>query len=525
MVKNQEKLLEKLNKEREDIELLLSSLEETYAEAGITEKNYREIKEKNEKKLEEIMRKIEEIKKKQHSKKRKRPKKAEKEISETPPETTAQPVTEIPKETPAPEPKPEEPKLTKEDIKQLLATVVKEAKLVDIAEISPKIEKLSIQLEKLKAFVDAIREERDTTHEKIQRIAEELGELRSDVHSNERRLSEQEIKLKDMDSLISNLKPQRFTKIMSDLENEIKKHEARIMKLEDLSSEIIKRVSNIKEILENLGSIEHIANISREVNKKFLKIEEKERKIIRLADKIDGIFAELNKRLDEFIFYKAKQDTLNELVNEMMKTLDEINTKMERFVERTELEVLRDTLEAKIAEMRPEASEEVPETVKNLEERREEIKGLLEILEEQYKTGAISEEEYKKAKEENMKMLREIEEKINAERSKQVSSETETSSAEEKSPTVTKPELETIKNELEKAGSILGGLDVEKETPQITQETEKLPSLKSEPEKEAADEPEDPKKKMLLHLEDSFKKGLISKEAYERTKKIIESRF
>ena len=52
-----ENLIE-LQKQKEDIEILLSTLEEAYRDASITEEHYNEVKGKNKKKLEEINLKI-----------------------------------------------------------------------------------------------------------------------------------------------------------------------------------------------------------------------------------------------------------------------------------------------------------------------------------------------------------------------------------------------------------------------------------------------------------------------------------
>ena len=55
--------LTELTKRKEEIEILLASLEDEYREATVSEKSYNEIKKKNIEKLEEIKKEIEEMKK------------------------------------------------------------------------------------------------------------------------------------------------------------------------------------------------------------------------------------------------------------------------------------------------------------------------------------------------------------------------------------------------------------------------------------------------------------------------------
>ena len=52
----------------------------------------------------------------------------------------------------------------------------------------------------------------------------------------------------------------------------------------------------------------------------------------RLSDRIQKIFIDLNKKLELFIIYKTKQDSLDELSKEMLKTLDALTIKIDHYV-------------------------------------------------------------------------------------------------------------------------------------------------------------------------------------------------
>ncbi|MEM5812147.1 MAG: hypothetical protein QW286_00340 [Candidatus Aenigmatarchaeota archaeon] len=498
-----------LQRQKEDIENLLSSLETAFSEGSITQEHYNEVKQKNLAKLEEIKKKLE---------------KAEKPVQQETPEEEKEQKPESKKEETKKEEKKEEPlpKITE----SIDADKIKEK---IIFELSPKIDKMNVKIEKIKAFVDALREEKAGERENIQRLMEEMGETRSIVSSMESRMSEMELKLEDVSETLADLKPQRFTKELQKKEEEIKMHEARIEKLDDMNSTLLKRINQIQIVLEKLGNIESIANMTKDLSKKIVSIDEKEKRITRLADKIDSMFVELNKRLEEFMFYKAKQDSLDDLSKEMLKSIDELTTKLTRYAEKDDLELLRDTLENKISTMMKEQG--TTGIAFQRQQERAEIESLMKMLDEQFKKGIISKKDYEKAREANIKKLKELE------KEQSYSPPMQETIVEQKQPE------ETIQEEdvgLAQASKIAQEpQQLSQNTLQEQEKREEIPAKEDKPEKpkekpvaktdrkqkpkeeKPAEVKTDKKSKMLSELEDSFRKGLISQKAYESARKIL----
>ena len=277
--------LEELKRQKGDIEVLLSSLESAYADASITEKHYNEVKEKNLKKLEEIKKKI---KKLEQSGVKKEPLPGEEEVEEKEP---------VPEEVPEETKKEEKPAAgVHEKFRDALEKIISEIKPEQ--DIDRKLEKVNIELEKIKAFIDATKDQKSSIEERMQRLMEEVGEIRSITNSIEGRVSEQGMKIEEINDTIGFLKPQRFTKSLQDISKELKTHEAKIEKLDETVSILIKSINQIKSVLESMGNIENIARLSKDLTKKLLNIEEKEKRIARISDRLDSIFVEMNKRLE-----------------------------------------------------------------------------------------------------------------------------------------------------------------------------------------------------------------------------------
>ncbi len=583
--------LTELQKHKEDIEILLSTLEEAYREASITEEHYNEVKGKNQKKLEELNKMIERLEKSEAkkaekekpepAKKSEKPRKARgaKEpepapavsapptapaapSAETaPPVTTPeaesteyagipQPLTDIAGEVGEVKPekapgaarggKPGTLRYTADEIKDILTKTLKEIKPQGI-EVAPRVDKIEVQLEKVRAYLDSMKDERSTGREGMQRLTEEVGEIRSNVSGLDRRLSESEIRVTGVDESLGDMRPQRFLKAMREEDASIKVHGARIDKLDEMTSLMLKRLGQIENVLKRLGSLEKIVNFSKEAAKRLLEIENREKRISRIADKIDGIFMELNKRLDEFVLYKAKQDTLDELSQEMMKSLDDINIKMQKYAEKSDLELFRDTTETELASIKTGAG--TSPDVQRLGSQKTEIEGLIAMLDEQFKAGALPEKEYQKTKQINLGRLREIDNKISEatpgapsprEWAEKATSPGETARAGEPAPPMSAPaagggpdETSEAKSpesqpskapptgeKPEKAGTLPGEKPVEQKP-----EAKPLPegSTKPRPEKPSGDG----QASLLSQLEDSLMRGLISRKAFEKVRRLI----
>ncbi len=580
-----EKLVE-MQKQKEDIEMLLSSLEEAYNEASISEEHYNEVKGKNQKKLDEIKAEIakleEEVDKEspaaavpaevpEEGEMEEKPKKAKgkakkpKKGRKAKPSDTGEPAKEskeekydepiIPMSQPGPgeglggdelpsaEPvaAPPEPakKISKDmaavgtvdtaDIKNIITRLVNEIRPSGI-EVLPRVEKMQVQLEKLKAFLDAVKDEKDGNADTVRRIMEELGELRSSTASIDGRLSDVAMKTEDMNETMATLKPERFTKLLTKLDSDIKQNEAKIEKLDEITSVIIKKVGLVESVLSEMGSLEKVVEFSKNIASRMIMVDETEKRIKRVGDKIDGIFMELNKRLEDFMLYKAKQDTASELIQEMMKGMDEVNTKTSGLVTKEELEEMRDNLETRMSAMADTGMQESPRLVK-YQEQKDEINSVLEMMEEQFKAGTLKKDEYEKAKKLNLDRLKEIEKKIAGERSGAPAPEGKISA-----PSPAEEPTETGEHAKQaKEPAVEGEQETAPENPMETAETgervkEGAKPAREQPKKAGKKEAErmetegkklSRREMMLKELEESFRSGLISREAFQKTKKLL----
>nr|NIO22576.1 hypothetical protein [Candidatus Aenigmarchaeota archaeon]NIP40151.1 hypothetical protein [Candidatus Aenigmarchaeota archaeon]NIQ18228.1 hypothetical protein [Candidatus Aenigmarchaeota archaeon]NIS72985.1 hypothetical protein [Candidatus Aenigmarchaeota archaeon] len=239
-------------------------------------------------------------------------------------------------------------------------------------------------------------------------------------------------------------------------------------------------MGRMRKVLVNLGSLENVIKVSQTVTENLQAMEALKGNIEKSAERVQSIYVELSERMEEFLLYRTKQDRMDDLVNELMRSVDDMNAKISRFVTRDDLEAFSQSL--KPSGEGEEVAEPKKDAIDDLQIQKEEINMLIKTLEDEYKNKRISKDEFEKTKKANVERLKEIEVKIKG--------------------------AEKMKK---------SGLAPEAETP-VTPKAAEKPKMgtTAKPAK-----PVNRKEVLLKDLEDTYKKGFISKEAYERTKKMI----
>ena len=382
-----------LEKEREDILLLISQLEEEFQKASITEAVYKETKEKYEKKLAEINKKlgIKEEKKKEDKKKKEEENPYKQEGSEEEGPVFIDPLNP-PKE-------------------------VEEVKVEENREEVGE-SRIGVELEKIKAFVESLRETDKTLNEQIRGLAEALGEVRSMVFQTDGALKELEMKVEKLSSDIEEISPEKIDKRIREIEKRLESFDVFKEKTEKKLEDIGQNVSKISEFLRTAGGLENLMEVFKEIKKKSEEIKEVVKYVERLATQVEKAFVESTKNLQDFPVIKGRLEMLEESVRDISKTIEGINARLENVATLKDLESFRTdvtSLKSQIDEINkvlPIAEAKIPESIKRLREERDDVLLLINSLEEELKQGKISLGDYNSSKSKALEKLRKIEDKL-----------------------------------------------------------------------------------------------------------------
>jgi len=254
----------------------------------------------------------------------------------------------------------------------------------------------SVEIEKLKVMIDTVREANRTLQDSIRNVSESIGELRSMIFQMEGSNREIAIKLEKLEDDVAELRPKQIEKKFSEIEAKMEKQNMAIEKLEAISKDLAEKINKVDRLLKKIGGIENLININKEIQEKIKEMKEAISYTERLAFKTEKVFMDLSKSLADFNVYKTRQESLEEMAKDMLKSIDEINVKLENFPTKKDLELVKGdiiVIQKQIEEINkvlPAIQTKIPEPIAELKREREDIMLLLDSLEEQLKKGVIS---------------------------------------------------------------------------------------------------------------------------------------
>jgi hypothetical protein len=223
----------------------------------------------------------------------------------------------------------------------------------------------------------------------------------------EQSIKNMEDKIDKMADVVKSLEPSKLAEERARQEKDRSVMEAKLERLDKVTSDLLNRFAEIRETLEGIKNLKAIVDMSRDVGKKMVKIEEIGTNMEQMSTKLENTYLEMNKHLSDFPIVKTKVESMERSTRDMMKMIDETKMSLEKIPSVEEVKKLA----------APEAAPPAPVAagdIEGLKNKRDELKQLLKTLEKERKNSAISEESYKESSEKSKEKLKEIEDKINA---------------------------------------------------------------------------------------------------------------
>ncbi|NIM46964.1 MAG: hypothetical protein GTN40_02275 [Candidatus Aenigmarchaeota archaeon] len=301
---------------------------------------------------------------------------------------------------------------------------IEEKKISFLGEI--RIKKLVMDLEKLKAVVEGLREVKFSSDERIKELAENIGEIRSMVFQKDSLVKELQTKIKLIEDNISDVEPKKITKEFQKQEERIAKSEAEAEKVESMYKDVIRRLEEAQKILEGIRSVENLREKVKQMEDMVSKSIETKAEVDRFAGKTEKIYTEIEDKIKEFSKLKVELEKVDDLTKELTKTIDEINIKLNTFAKKEDIESFKgsindlviankEKIEKELKEIRDSLNiptEEITSKLEQLQKKRESILHLIDSIEEQYRRGAIKKETFEEVREKNEILLKRMDENI-----------------------------------------------------------------------------------------------------------------
>ncbi len=266
--------------------------------------------------------------------------------------------------------------------------------------------KVLMNIEKIGAVINTLKDMDSEKEERINELAENIGEIRSLHFQKDALIRETASKLGKLEEIVEDINPRRILKKLEEKEKEIQENSAKIEKSEVVDKDLSERIIKLEEILNEVKSIENLMNIVKKLKKKVSELKDLESSTKRNAAKAEKFYLEIGERMEEFDSIKEKTRKIDELTKELLRSIDENRIELNSKLSKKDLDsILEDRLKI------PETKKD--ESVQELENKRFEIANLLESLEKQREENLISEKSYQEILEKNRLLLSEIDKDLN----------------------------------------------------------------------------------------------------------------
>jgi len=279
--------------------------------------------------------------------------------------------------------------------------------------------KIDGKTQKLSANIDTLKETNSGMSERMQTINESIGELRSHGSQRESVIKDMQSKLDTIDDEVSAINPQKYSKALEKRDKTAGKQDMRIEKLEMKASDIAKTTGEIRKLLESIGGLENISNVSKDIGKKMNHVTQLYDDMQKLANRIEKIYVQLNKRMEDFAIYKSKQENVEGVVKDIIKSIDAVSVRLDDYVTIpnfdslkkgiSDLEIRINTLQEMIGKVIPVARMKIPQPIRDLQEEKEAIQSINDSLESEYAEGRMAKESYDLVREKNIKKMGSVE--------------------------------------------------------------------------------------------------------------------
>ncbi len=213
--------------------------------------------------------------------------------------------------------------------------------------------KLSAQVEKLKAKVDALGELRKTDSERFTRISEQIGEMRNLILEKEKSIEEINAKAAKASDLVAELQPESISSELRKASIRYESFDARIEAINALYRRVIEELKSIRDRLSVFNGTEELVKLNSETAENLARTRQSEANIERQTNKAGNMFIQFQKQFAEWSKFRDWAGGFEEEFRKMKGEFDSVKTRAaSALIGRKDLEELRLELQQSVKELK-----------------------------------------------------------------------------------------------------------------------------------------------------------------------------
>ena len=209
------------------------------------------------------------------------------------------------------------------------AMVKKEVeKKEDLPLFHPGVDKMKVDVEKLKALAETSIEMREITEERFNRLMEEIGELRHSISEVTKEVGKVNAKAEMASDLVKEVEPEKIRVELLKSDTQVKKLEAKLSTYDRLIQSVLNEAKDLRKRTAMIKDTEDLIKLNNESREKLMNMQSIESKVDTKTDRINKIFLNFQKEFSEFQQFKGVLRKFSDYMKDMEKRYNDIGIKL-----------------------------------------------------------------------------------------------------------------------------------------------------------------------------------------------------
>ncbi len=195
---------------------------------------------------------------------------------------------------------------------------------------TPSVDNLLLRLEKIESKFDIISDFEKGMNERMSDLSERIGEVRSMILERERSIDETNSDVEKIKDMVHEIEPSRYLVDLEKQKKSVLEVSAKVEKLEDVVKVTREDIKRSSDKLDKINGLESLSKFYSDLKKREAEVEDRVMVTRQLTSKVESIFVELSEKLADIDNLKKRVDSLQDLVEDVMKDSDHVMVKLEK---------------------------------------------------------------------------------------------------------------------------------------------------------------------------------------------------
>ncbi len=228
---------------------------------------------------------------------------------------------------------------------------------------------LKVRVEKIQSLAHANRSTNKVLNEKIDKINEMLGSLRSMQSKQEQEITKFHADVDSTKKLVEQIEPQKIYRDYSKVIETEKALSEKVDVLNKTHKESMEEFKNLRKELNKSREVREVIRLGKDVREDVKRLKSLQVQNERDLRKTESINAHINKKFSDFLEYKKTATSIEEYYKKVTPDIEKIKQEIPDFVQKKEI----DDIKSEIKDMEENLTRKSEEEVKLVNDAIEEI--------------------------------------------------------------------------------------------------------------------------------------------------------